>query len=92
MNELADIFDELVGRVVVLDVASPYVFVGTLAGHGPGGVTLENADVHDLRDTNATRELYLLESKQHGVRANRKRVFVRRDEIVSISLLDDVVD
>ena len=92
MNELADTFDEMVGRVVVLDVTSPYVFVGTLVSHNPSVVTLDNADVHDLRDTHATRERYVLESKQHGVRANRRRVLVRRDEIVSISLLDDVID
>ena len=32
-----------------------------------------------------------VETKRHGVRANRKRALVRREEVVSVSALDDVV-
>lgn len=81
----------LEGRQVVLDVASPYVYVGTLAGADDMYLILTDADVHDLRDSNTTREAYVHESSIHGVGANRRRVLVRRGEIVSISALDDVV-
>ena len=54
-------------------------------------LVLEHADVHDLRDTNTTRELYVVDSKRLGIRKNRERVLVRIEEIVSISALDDVI-
>ncbi len=84
--------EQLIGTEVVLDVTSPFVFVGTLVEFDNLYLALHNADVHDLRDTSTTREVYVLDSKRHGIRANRKRVLVRREEVVSISALDDVVD
>ena len=77
---------------MILDVSSPYVYVGTLKGSSPHSLILEDADVHDLRDTSTTRELYVLDVKRLGVNHNRKRVLVRIDEIVSISLLEDVIE
>lgn len=81
----------LIGRQVVLDVSSPYVFVGMLEGEDDMYLILTDADVHDLRDSNTTREVYVHESSVHGFGANRRRVLVRRAEIVSISALEDVV-
>ncbi|MBX3438650.1 MAG: hypothetical protein KF861_14245 [Planctomycetaceae bacterium] len=84
--------DALVGQQVVLDVSSLYVYVGTLAAIDHRYLVLEEADVHDLRDTGTTREVYVLEAKRHGVSVNRRRVLVNRDEVVSLSALADVVE
>jgi hypothetical protein len=84
-------FDRLIGRVVVIDVVSPYVYLGKLTASDAGYIVLEQADVHDLRDTTTTRELYVIDSRRLGVRANRERVLVRIAEIVSVSALDDVI-
>jgi small nuclear ribonucleoprotein (snRNP)-like protein len=92
MNESRDILQELLGRDVVIDASSQYVFVGTLAGYDNHYVILNNSDVHDLRDTTTTRDLYVLETKRLGTRSNRRRVLVRREEVVSISALDDVIE
>ena len=81
----------LQGQLVVLDVASPFVVVGTLHGQDDMYLILTDADVHDLRDSNTTREAYVHESSVHGVGVNRRRVLVRRSEVVSISALEDVV-
>jgi hypothetical protein len=86
----SEAFRSLVGHEVVLDVASPYVYIGTLAGFELGYFVLEQADVHDLRDTTTTRELYVLDTKRHGVNWNRERVLVRASDVVSLSKLDDV--
>jgi len=83
--------DALVGREVVLDVSSQYVYVGKLARVDAKYIVLEQADVHDLRDTTTTRENYIVDSRRLGVRTNRERVLVRLEEIVSISALDDVI-
>ena len=92
MQEPTAVFSRLLDRVVVLDMSSPYVFIGTLVSHDLHHVILEDADVHDLRDTATTRELYVLGAKRLGVRSNRKRVFVRCEEIVGVSALDDVLE
>ena len=83
---------ELVGKDVVLDAVSPFIYAGTLIGSDERYLILENADVHDLRDSSTTRELYVLETRMHGVRSNRKRVMVDFSQIASISALSDVVE
>ncbi len=82
----------LVGREVVLDLASRYVCIGKLAAWDANFFSLENADMHDLRDTTTTRELYVLDAKRHGINSNRRQILVRRDEVVSFSALDDVLE
>ncbi len=92
MNEPLHSLESLVGREVVLDARSLFVYIGRLVKVDTHFVLLEDADVHDLRDSSTSREVYVLETKRFGIRANRKRVYVRRDEIVSFSLLDDVIE
>jgi small nuclear ribonucleoprotein (snRNP)-like protein len=86
------VIEQLIGKEVVLDMGSRYVFLGTLSAEDQHYLVLENVDVHDLRDTTSTREYYVLESKIHGVRANRRRVLVSRADIIGISALADVID
>lgn len=80
------------GRVVVLDLASRYVCIGTLTDSDPHFFTLVNADMHDLRDTSTTREVYVLDAKRHGINANRRQLSVRCEEVVGFSALDDVLE
>lgn len=83
---------EFLNRVVVIDAVSPYVFAGTLIGGDHRYLLLADADVHDLRDSKTTRDAYVLEMRRFGIRANRNKVHVSRDQIVSLSLLEDVVE
>ena len=83
---------EYVGQKVVVDLKSTFVCLGTFQQMDEHFMELRNADLHDLRDTQTTRELYVAESKATGVKRNRKRVLVARAEIVAISRLEDVVD
>jgi small nuclear ribonucleoprotein (snRNP)-like protein len=84
--------DELLGKKVVVDLSSTFVCLGKLTRADTHFLELKNADLHDLRDTDTTRENYIAESVATGVKRNRKRVLVRREEIVAISQLDEVVD
>jgi hypothetical protein len=84
-------FQNLIGQEVVLDVVSQFVYLGTLVGKDDKYLVLTNADVHDLRDTATTRELYILESRRFGIRSNRERVLVRVDEVISLSALSAVI-
>ncbi|MGQ0634310.1 MAG: hypothetical protein ACT4QC_06855 [Planctomycetaceae bacterium] len=91
MSSPDPILDQLIGREVVVDVSSQYIYLGKLAGHDHKYLILEQADVHDLRDTSTTRENYIVDSKRHGIRENRVRVYVRVGEVVSLSALDEVI-
>jgi hypothetical protein len=83
---------QLVGRVVVLDVQAQYVYVGLLREFDHRYLVLADADVHDLRDTTTTRDLYVLAARRHGVNVNRREVLVNRDQVVSLSALKDVLE
>jgi len=87
---MSDALGEMKGKVVVLDMVSEYVMIDTLAGQDDRYVTLTDADVHDLRTSNSTRDFYVFQAKETGHKRNRKRVVVRLEQIVSISALDDV--
>jgi hypothetical protein len=84
--------EEYKGQVVVIDLRSPFVCLGTLKRIDELWLELRDADLHDLRDTQTSRELYVADSRATGVKRNRKRVLVARAEVVAVALLDDVVD
>ena len=84
--------DEFLNQKAVLDLSSLYVCLGRLVRYDDHFLELKNADLHDLRDTETTRELYVADSVATGVKRNRKRVIIRRSEVVAVSLLDEVVD
>jgi hypothetical protein len=81
----------LVGQVVVLDMSSPWVYVGRLARREADFLLLEQVDAHDLRDTQTTRERYILESRRHGVQANRAQTWVNLRDVVGVCRLEDVM-
>ena len=84
--------EELLGQKVVVDLRSPFVCLGTLLRVDEQFLELRNADFHDLRDTDTTRENYVAASLSTGVKRNRKRVFLNRSDLVAVSRLEDVVD
>jgi len=83
---------ELVGRVVVMDTQGPLIYIGRLERATSGFFVLTEADVHDTNDSRASKDLYVVETRELGVRINRKRVVVMRGQIASVSLIEDVVE
>ena len=78
--------------MIVVDTQANYVYVGVLERMTTDAVVLRDVDAHDLRDTPSdTREQYLVRCRELGVVVNRTRVWVVREQIVSVSPLDDVV-
>ncbi len=84
--------DELIDQKVVVDFRGEYVYLGTLKRYDDHFLELRNADLHDLRDTDTSRENYVAASLATGIKRNRKRVIVWRTEVVAISKMEDVVD
>ena len=79
-------------KEVVLDTRGPLVYLGTLAAVDPFFFTLADVDVHDMQDGRTPKEKYILDARKFGVKKNRARVVVRREEVISFSLLEDVID
>ncbi len=84
--------DEFLDQKVVVDFRGEFVCLGTLKRFDEHFLELRNADLHDLRDTDTSRENYVAASVATGIKRNRKRVIVSRSEVVAISRLEDVVD
>jgi hypothetical protein len=82
---------EFVNEKVVVDLRSPYVCIGTLVRIDADWLELRNADLHDFRDTDTSRENYVAESLATGIKRNRKRLFVARADVVAVSRFEDVV-
>ncbi|HVS35150.1 MAG TPA: hypothetical protein VMS17_06175 [Gemmataceae bacterium] len=83
--------EELIGQKVVVDLRDRFVCLGTLLRIDPHYLELRNADFHDLRDTDSTREIYVADSRATGVKRNRKRVLLVRADVIAVSRLEDVV-
>ncbi len=81
----------LVGREVVIDLRSRYVVAGRLQSVGRDHLELVEVDVHDLEDTTTTREVYVVQVRELGIRPNRARVLLSVAEVVAVSALDDVL-
>ena len=91
MSHTRDTFEQFVGMEVVLDTAGPVTYLGTLDSIEADGLWLRDADVRDRNEGHVSKERYIAEAKRDGIICNRKRVFVRRDVIMSCSRLEDVV-
>ena len=87
--------DMFVGRRVVLDTASPLIYIGMLEAHDERGYWLTDADMHDRNEGHSTKEEYVSESREleraDAPRINRRRVFVDRQAVISVSALEDIV-
>lgn len=86
------LLDALVGEPVVLDPNSSYVCLGTLVTIDPFFLELADADLHDFRDSAATREVYVYDSRRYGIRRNRKKVLIRREDVVAITRFSDIAE
>ncbi len=84
--------EELIGQKIVVDLRSEYVCLGTLVRMDELFLEIKNADLHDLRDTDTSREVYVNESRETGINRNRKRLLLVRKDIVAIARLEDVVN
>jgi hypothetical protein len=82
----------LVGQVVVIDLRSSYVCLGTLVGLDAVFLEIVDADLHDFRDSSATREVYVYDSVRLGIRRNRARILVRLDDVVAVTRFAEILE
>lgn len=80
----------LIGQVVVVDLDESYLVIGTLTGVDQHHLAFKEADLHDHREANCSKDIYLLETRQLGVRFNRKQVAIPRSRVLAICRLEDI--
>ena len=80
-----------VGQLVVVDTDSMFVYLGTLDRVEDHFVVLKDVDAHDRRESPSTKEQYIMDTKKFGVKPNRREVSIRKQMVVSISKLDDIL-
>lgn len=87
----SDGWASFVGKIVVVDTDSMFVYLGTLDRVEDQFVVLKDVDAHDRRESPSTKEQYILDTKKFGVKPNRREISIRKQMVVSISKLDDIL-
>lgn len=82
--------EPFVGRNVIADLDASYLVLGRLDAADDAALSFSEADLHDHAEANCTKEVYAIESRNLGVRVNRRRVVVPRTRVIALSLLEDV--
>jgi len=82
---------KVIGKKLVIDTSTPYIYLGTLDSCDDWFITLSDVDVHDHKEGSSTKEQYINDAVKTSVKTNRKKVNIRKDQIVSFSLLEDVI-
>ena len=86
---MSDWLAPYVGKTVIVDLDEYFLVIGILAAADADHLEFVEADLHDHREANSTKDVYAIESLKIGVRANRTKVAVPRHRLVAISLLED---
>jgi hypothetical protein len=88
---MRDALQGMVGKDIVVDTRSPWMYIGKLAAVQADSLLLNNVDVHDGSETSTPKERYVIDSCATGIKANRRSVYVNLEYVVSVSLLADVI-
>jgi small nuclear ribonucleoprotein (snRNP)-like protein len=92
MQDATTALAELVGQDVVLDTMGQFVYLGRLRKIDELFIELEDADVHDGGESPSSKEVYIMDARKYGIKKNRRFVFVRASQVVSLSRLADVIE
>ena len=88
---MKDTLKPFIGKQVVVDTKSSWLYIGKLETINSDSVVLANVDVHDNKDFSSNKERYIAESGKTGIKPNRQKVYINLEYIVSFSPLDDVM-
>jgi hypothetical protein len=84
--------DKLIGEIVVVDTSTQLLYLGRLCSVNEFWIEMEEVDLVDLNEIKISRELILIEKKRDGLKASRGSVMLASRSIVSISVLDEIID
>ena len=79
-----------VDQVVCVDLKDGFVLYGTLQAFDNESLSFVNADFHDPREANSSKDVYALETQNIGVRVNRKQCKIPLINMIAICLLTEL--
>ncbi len=79
-------------NISIVDTDSAYIYIGKIKEIESDFIVMEDVDVHDVNSGASTKEQYILMVKKIGIKPNRKKVYILKEKVVSISFLDDIVE
>lgn len=79
-------------KLSIIDTDSSYIYIGHIIGDDKECIVMQNADIHDIKMGSSTKEQYVIMVKKIGIKPNRKKVHILKDKIISISLIEDVIE
>ena len=82
---------EYLNKPVIVDTKSDYIYLGQLEQENSDYLVLKDVDVHDHSISKISKELYIIEAAKYGIKANRKRVRLMCKDVISLSLLEDII-
>ena len=83
---------EFIDKPVVIDTATPLIYIGTLHEVGKSFLTLRDVDVHHIDRGGVCKDTYAISTKKFGIKKNRASTKIRIDIITSISHLEDIIE
>ena len=85
-------WEKFIGKEVVVDTTSNFLFIGTVHSVDACFLTLGLSDVHDRHESSSSKEKYTMDSRKYGLKADRKAVSIRLENVVCLSLMEDVIE
>jgi len=81
---------ELHGVTVVLETIGPLTYLGRFDTQDEHGIHLLDVALHDATGKTASKEEFIRRSAKFGIRAERKHVVVRTEEVARIRRLGEI--
>jgi len=81
---------DLHGVTVVLETTGPLTYLGRFDTQDERGMHLLDVAVHDATGGAASKEEFIRRSAKFGIRAERKHVVVRTEEVARIRRLGEI--
>lgn len=85
-------WEQFLNKVIVVDTNTHFIYIGAVEKTDSDFITLVDVDCHDSDQTQTTKEKYLIDIKKCGIKPNRKKVYIRKQFIISISSLEDILE
>ncbi len=84
--------ENFIDKLSIIDTDSSYIYIGYIIGSDNEYIIMKDVDVHDIRTGSSTKEQYVITAKKIGIKPNRKKTYILKDKVISISLIEDVIE
>lgn len=82
---------DYIETIVVVDTDGPTAYIGLLQAIDDHAIRLADVAIYDRRHAKTEYERYLIEAAEIGTTPSRRAIIIRRERIIAVSRLADVV-